>query len=79
MSHGYGVVSYTEPGICCDSKDCMDEFLPAVRGITRKPLEVSDKASCNSAGETKSDENGVGGLIVNRERVFIMDLSGLSG
>lgn len=47
----------------------MDEFLPAVRGITRNALEESRKALCNSAGETKSDENGVEELMVESQNV----------
>jgi hypothetical protein len=48
--------------------------------MIRKALAVSDKASCNSAGEMKSDENGVPGeLMVDLENVLIMYLSKLSG
>jgi hypothetical protein len=72
-----GLCTYTEPGICCDSKDCSDEFLPAVRGITREALEASDKASCNSSGEMKRDENGVDELMMNLENVLIVYLSRL--
>lgn len=46
--------------------------------MSREALEVFDKASCNSAGETKSDENGVDELIVDLENVLIVYLIKLS-
>jgi hypothetical protein len=47
----------------------MDEFLPAVRGITLNALEESHKAWCNSAGETKSDANGVDEVMMESQKV----------